>query len=58
MVQEGRRYKAYYDGDIEEVVEYETEDKVYLFPPYQGIFNGSMVNLEQVTFGYSPGKWC
>ena len=56
MAQEGRRYKAYYDGDVEEVVEYETEDKVKLFFSDPGSFNGSMVKLEQVTFGYSPDK--
>ena len=46
MAQEGRRYKAYYDGDVEEVVEYETEDKVKLFFSDPGSFNGSMVKLE------------
>ena len=56
MSQEGRRYKSYYDGDVEEVVEYEKEDNVGLFFPDPGSFNGSMVNLEQVTFGYSPDK--
>ena len=30
MDQEGRRYKAYYEGYVEEVAEYETEDKVEL----------------------------
>ena len=56
MDQEGRRYKAYYDGDVEEVVEYEMENKVELFFSYPGSFNGSMVNLKQVIFGYSPDK--
>ena len=31
MAQEVRRYKAFYDVDVEDVVEYETEDKVELF---------------------------
>ena len=35
MAQEGRRYKAYYDGDVEEVVEYETEDKVEIISQIQ-----------------------
>ena len=30
MDQEGRRYKAYYDGDVEEVVGYETEENFEL----------------------------
>ena len=57
MAQEVRRYKAFYDVDVEDVVEYETEDKVEIFPD-PGSFNRSMVKLEQVTFGYSPEKYC
>ena len=30
MAQEGRRYKAYYDSDVEEVVGYETEENFEL----------------------------
>ena len=30
ITQEGRRYKAYYDGNVEEVAEYETGDIVEL----------------------------
>ena len=56
MAQEGRRYKSSYDGYVEEMVEYDTEDKVELFFSDMGSFNGSMVKLEQVTFGYSPYK--
>ena len=37
-------------------MEYETEDKVEIFFSDPGSFSGSMVNLEQVTFGYSPDK--
>ena len=56
MYQEGRRYKVYYDGNVEEVVEYETEDKVEIFYSDPGSSNGSMVKLEQVKFGYIPDK--
>ena len=45
MAQEGRRYKVSYDGYVEEVAEYETEDKVELMFSYPGSFNDSMVNL-------------
>ena len=56
MAQEGRRYKSSYDGYVEEMVEYETEDKVELFFSDPGSFNGNMVNLEHIAFGYSPDK--
>ena len=39
-----------------EVVEYETEEKVELFFSNPGSFDGSMVKLEHVAFGYSPDK--
>ena len=54
MSQEGRRYKASYDGDAEEVEEYQEDEKVELNFPDPGSFDGNMVCLEQVSFGYTP----
>lgn len=56
MSQEGKKFKASYDGDVEEIEEYKEDDKVELSFPDPGSFNGNMVTLEQVTFGYSPDK--
>lgn len=54
MAQEGKRYKASYDGDAEEVEEYEEDEKVELNFPDPGSFDGDIIRLEQMTFGYSP----
>ena len=51
-----RKYKASYDGNVEELAEYETKDKFEQFILYPGSLNGSMVKLEQVRFGYRPDK--
>jgi len=56
MSQEGKKFKASYDGDVEEIEEYQEDDKVELSFPDPGSFDGNMVTLEQVTFGYSPDK--
>jgi len=56
MSQEGKKFKASYDGDAEEIEEYKEDDKVELSFPDPGSFDGNMVTLEQVTFGYSPEK--
>lgn len=56
MSQEGKKYKASYDGDAEEIEEYKEDDKVELSFPDPGSFDGNMVTLERVTFGYSPDK--
>ena len=56
MAQEGKKFKASYDGDAEEIEEYKEDDKVELSFPDPGSFDGNMVTLEQVTFGYSSGK--
>ena len=56
MAQEGKKFKASYDGDAEEIEEYKEDDKVELSFPDPGSFDGNMVTLEQVTFGYSPDK--
>lgn len=56
MSQEGKKYKASYDGDAEEIEEYEEEDEVELKFPDPGGFDGDIVKLERVKFGYSPDK--
>jgi ATP-binding cassette, subfamily F, member 3 len=53
MAQEGKRYKASYDGTAEEVEEYKEDEKVELKFPDPGSFNGDIVKLERVSFGYS-----
>ena len=54
MAQEGKRYKASYDGEAEEVDEYEEDEKVDLQFPDPGSFDGDIIRLEQMGFGYSP----
>lgn len=56
MAQEGKKYKASYDGDAEEIEQYQEDDKVELNFPDPGGFDGDMVTLERVTFGYSPDR--
>jgi len=56
MAQEGKKYKASYDGDAEEVEEYVEDDKVELNFPDPGSYDGDIVRLEQVKFGYSEDK--
>jgi len=56
MAQEGKKYKASYDGDAEEVEEYVEDETVELKFPDPGKFDGDIVRLEQATFGYSPDK--
>lgn len=56
MAQDGKKYKASYDGEAEEVEEYVEDDKVELKFPDPGKFDGDIVRLEQVKFGYSPDK--
>ncbi len=50
---EGKRWKASYDGNAEEVEEYVEDEKVVLNFPDPGSFDGEIVRLDQVTFGYS-----
>jgi len=52
MNQEGKRWKASYDGDAEEVEEYVEEEKVELIFPDPGSFNGDIVRLDLASFGY------
>jgi ATP-binding cassette, subfamily F, member 3 len=52
MAVDGRHWKASYDGDAEEVDEVVEEEPVVLQFPDPGSFDGDVVRLEQVTFGY------
>mmetsp|Transcript_33748 Transcript_33748/g.100679 ORF Transcript_33748/g.100679 Transcript_33748/m.100679 type:complete len:851 (-) Transcript_33748:45-2597(-) len=56
MAQEGRRFKASYDGDAEEVEEYQEDEEVVLNFPDPGPYDGDIVKLERVTFGYDPAQ--
>ena len=56
MAQDGKKYKASYDGGAEEVEEVEEDDVVTLNFPDPGGFDGDIVRLEQVKFGYSSDK--
>jgi len=56
MNQEGKRWKASYDDDAEEVEEYQEEEKVELIFPDCGGFDGTIVTLDQATFGYTPNQ--
>ena len=56
MAQDGKKWKASYDGDAEEVEEFIEDDTVELKFPDPGSFDGDMIRLEQVEFGYSPEK--
>ncbi|KAL9185239.1 hypothetical protein ACHAXT_003016 [Thalassiosira profunda] len=53
---EGRKFKASYDGDAEEIEEFEEDEEVVLQFPDPGDFDGNMVTLDQVTFGYTSDK--
>jgi ATP-binding cassette, subfamily F, member 3 len=53
MSQEGKRWKASYDGDAEEVEEYQEDEVVVLNFPDPGSFQGNIIQLERVKFGYS-----
>jgi len=53
---EGKKFKAS-DGEIaEEIEEYEEDDEVVLHFPDPGGFDGNIVSLDQVNFGYSADK--
>ena len=56
MAQEGKKWKASYDGAAEEVEELVEDEKVTLTFPDPGSFDGDIVKLDQVTFGYSSDK--
>lgn len=56
MAQEGKKWKASYDGEVEEVEEIVEEEKVELQFPDPGSFDGDIVALDQVSFGYTPDK--
>lgn len=54
MAQDGKKWKASYDGTAEEVEEYVEDDKVELNFPDPGTFDGDIIRLDQVSFGYTP----
>jgi ATP-binding cassette subfamily F protein 3 len=54
MAQDGKRYKASLDGEAEEVEEYEEDDTVELKFPDPGSFDGDIIRLERMKFGYTP----
>lgn len=54
MAQEGKKFKASYDGEAEEIEEYQEDEDVVLTFPEPGGFDGDIVRLELMTFGYSP----
>ena len=56
MAQDGKRWKASYDGDAEEVEDVEEEEEVVLKFPDPGSFDKDMIKLEQVKFGYDKNK--
>lgn len=53
---EGKKWKASYDGVAEEVEEYVEDEKVTLTFPDPGSFDGDIVKLDQITFGYTSDK--
>mmetsp|Transcript_28513 Transcript_28513/g.44907 ORF Transcript_28513/g.44907 Transcript_28513/m.44907 type:complete len:860 (-) Transcript_28513:3313-5892(-) len=54
---EGRKFKASYDGQAEEIEAYEEDEEVVLNFPDPGSFDkASIVTLERVSFGYTPEK--
>lgn len=56
MAQDGKRWKASYDGDAEEIEEVEDDEEVVLKFPDPGSFDKDIIRLEQVKFGYSTDK--
>lgn len=57
MSQEGKKFKASYDGEAEEVEKYEEDEEVVLnFPDPGGFDTANIVALDQVSFGYSSDK--
>lgn len=56
MAQEGRKYKASYDGDAEEIEEFKEDETVELVFPDPGSFDGNIVSVDRATFGYAPEK--
>jgi ATP-binding cassette subfamily F protein 3 len=53
LSQEGKKFKASYDGEAEEVEEYVEDEEVVLNFPDPGGFDGDIVRLELMTFGYT-----
>jgi ATPase subunit of ABC transporter with duplicated ATPase domains len=53
---EGKKWKASYDGDADEVEEYEEDEKVELLFPDPGGFDGDIVKVQRAKFGYTQEK--
>lgn len=56
MAQDGKKWKSSYDGDAEEVEEFVEDEVITLSFPDCGSFDGEIVRLEEVRFGYSADK--
>jgi ATP-binding cassette subfamily F protein 3 len=55
MSQEGKKFKASYDGEAEEIEEYVEDEEVVLnFPDPGGFSDPYIVRIEMMTFGYNP----
>jgi ATP-binding cassette subfamily F protein 3 len=54
MAQEGKKFKASYDGEAEEIEEYVEDEEVVLNFPDPGGFDGDIVRMELMSFGYTP----
>jgi ATPase subunit of ABC transporter with duplicated ATPase domains len=56
MAQDGKKWKASSGVEAEEVEEFQEDDTVTLNFPDPGLFDGDIVRLDEVQFGYSPDK--
>ncbi|KAL3787091.1 hypothetical protein ACHAWO_008571 [Cyclotella atomus] len=54
IAQEGKKFKASYDGEAEEIEEYVEDEEVVLDFPDPGGFDGDIVRMELMSFGYTP----
>lgn len=53
---EGKKWKASYDGDAEEVEEFEEDEVVELTFPDPGSFDGNIITVDRAVFGYTKDK--
>ena len=56
MATDGKRYKSSYDGVAEEVEEVQEDEEVVLNFPDPGGFDGDIIKLELVKFGYDDSE--
>jgi len=56
MAQDGKRWKASYDNDAQEVEEFVEDEKVELQFPDPGSFDGDIAVLDQATFYYNENN--